>query len=1012
MRSNRSFTLPGVLALLVCALWLCYSTLGSGGGEGIFQGLTDEVLAEDSSEGLQAPGNADGGSGSTTSSDRVEIEVVAPIDPAEAEAAAAVEAEPEGSRLRGRVARAGGVPVAGARVMIRKTQRWFSFPADVEEVESMGGFGSGAPMEAETDEEGNFVIYAVPPGKYALAIRASGCAPVSRTDLEIPEHEDYDLGKFELELGIQLAGKVVGTRGKGVEGVQVLCAISPDSGSTRLELPGHGIPLGKTDVDGRFEIDCLAPGSWHLIFDSEGYRVTEKKGSTSPAGSTDRGLLINLEQGLTIEGKVLGLDPIADGPLRVTARRNDEQPSGAADDIQGAERYRARHAEVLADGSFVVQGLAAGVQFKLGLYRFESSKGEDETSELGRWRKVRGVDDVKEMAGGRQIEFKYREEASIALVAKSSKSGKPISLFYVSVNGRGLSGGGVLEDEGGEPLHEFPGGSATFTDLLPSEDGSEVTLRLRAEGFEDFEKKGLMLRPGEELDLGEIELDPAPFGTVLVLDDETGEPIEGARVLATRSGDSKTIDSYTNLERSRPLTTDKIHDAVTDSKGLAKLTLWPGAICVTKAAAEGYQAGEEGRLIPPFEETVELRLVRGGKITVKVVDGRGNPVAGMYVEHEVDGKNNDNRHRWDPESRQDNKTGDSGEVVFSNLPKGKHSFNVLEKLNPWGRGGESAGFEAKGDVYLDEGEESELELRVEARGGLTATILESGMPLAGALVKVSPVDGGNNDNGWFWGGGQEDPRTKVSDHAGNVKFQGLKVGRYMLKVSHAERRMVVAQEVLISTEPDHVTLDLGLAIIEGRVIDPAGEPIEHVSITVYPKDGQNQFDDMNDYRIRITEDEDGDADWDVDQVKKWSISTDRDGRFVLRGVAPEVVLRVHASHSYVVGSSREVGPLGSEEYVTPFDFVLERAGALRVDVPNVDRQSRGKMRIKLIRMQGDEEKENRSTRLRSWRSYTTLNSLHPGTWKLTLTRDGQEEPLVQREINIRVAETTRLTLNP
>ena len=999
---------PAVLLALSCGVWFCYDRLDAGGSDHDFFGGRDSVHASDEF-GLPALGLSKEGAASGLTSGREQIEIVPWVDPAIAEAAAlAAEEEREGTRLRGTVVRAGGVAVAGASLVARKSQRWFSPPADVEDMDSLGT--AGPRFEAVTDEAGEFVLYDVPAGKLALSIRAAGLAPVNRTDLEIPEHEDYDLGRFSLELGIRLSGRVVGLRGKGVEGVQVLCAVSPDAGSTRLDLPGRGSPLTSTDADGRFEVDTLAPGAWHLIFDSPQYRLTEEKGQTDQPGGSERGLLITLDQGLSIQGKLIGLDPVSEGPLRVTARRNDEQPSGAADDVQGVERHRARHADVRADGTFEVLGLAPGVQYKLALYRQEDVKPDAAPGVTPRWRKVRGVDDLEEMAGGRQVEFKYRQEALVLLQVKNSATDAVVENFLVSVTGSGLGGGGILEDEAGEDRHAFPGGAVRYDDLLPAENGSETVVRVRAEGFEDFEKKGLMLRPGEELDLGECKLDPAPMGSVTVVDDETGAPIEEARVLCTRAGDSSTLDSWANWDRARPLVVEKVRDALTDAEGVARLTLWKGNICSVKAVAEGYQSGEAGRLVPPYDQPVEIRLTRGGAITVRVIDGRGAPIAGMYIEHKVDDKNINNNHGWDLESRQENKTGENGEVVFKNLAQGKHSFSALEKLNAWGRGGESAGFEAEGDVFLAEGETSELELRVESRGGLGATILESGTPLAGALVKVTPVEGGSQDNGWYWGGGQEDPRSKISDHGGRVKFEGIRVGRYVLSVSHPDRRMVVSQEVMISTEPDQLMVDVGLAIVEGRVVDPAGEPIEHVSITVQEKGRGANMQDMGDYRVRVVEDEDGDADWDVEQVKQWSISTDREGRFVLRGVTPESLLVVYASHSYVVGASRDVGPLGGEEYVMMADFVVERAGAIRIDMPETDRQTRGKYLVALARMEGEKELETRSTRMRSWRSYVTINSLRPGKWILRLRQDGQDEVLIEREVTVQVADTQRVTL--
>lgn len=1024
MRIQRSLVLPLVVLALVAGLWLCYGLLGNGAHERESFGLGDEVHAGQGGRGvLPEPGSAGVSSAASAGGGRQEIEAEVVVD-AEAEAAAAVAEEQAGrSRLEGTVVRGSGVPVAGARVVLRRTQPWFSPPADMEEMTVMGD--PGPRFDAQTDAEGRFVVYDVPPGKLALSIRSSGFAPLERKGVEVPEHEAYDLGRFQLQLGITLSGQVFGARGKGAEGVQVLCAVTRDSGSTRLELPGHGIPLTTTDADGGFEVDTLAPGSWHLIFDSPDYRVAELKGKTEPAGNSDRSLMISLEQGLSIEGSVVGLTPDGREELRVTARRDDEQPSGAADDVQGAERYRPRHGTVLADGAFAVTGLAPGVQYKLRLYRRELPRlqesaqgaegqpaGSEASATPGSWRNVRGVEDVVEMSGARKVEFKYRDEASVLLQARNAKTGSPLSRFHVYVSGDGLSGGGVLEDEDGEPLASHPGGDVRFAALLPAETGSSLTVRVRAEGFEDFEKKGVMLRPGEELDLGPCELAPAPTGKVKVLDEATGEPVAGARVVFAKAADAGSLVRWTGVERPRPLTDDKVRDALTDERGVAVLTLWKGSISVMKAFAEGYQAGEEARHVPPYDKTVEMELVRGGKITVRVLDDEGRPVAGMFVEHKIDGRQENNRNFWARDSGLENKTGDAGEVVFSNLPEGQHAFHVLEKRNAWGGGGESAGFEAEGDVFLKEGAEAELELRVTARGGLAATVLESGLPLAGALVKISPLEGGAQDNMWFFGGGQEDPRTKVSDHAGRVLFKGIKVGRYDLRVSHPERRMVVTREVLVMAEPDDLMLDVGLAVIEGRIVDREGQPIEGVSVTVSEKDSRGRDYDMNDYRVRITEDEDGDAEWNVDQVKQWAIRSDAEGRYLLRGVTPECLLSVNVSHDHVVGDNREVGPLGSDEYVAPFDFVLDRAGVLRIDTPGIDRQQRSRLRVQLVRMEGEVEKETRSTRLRSWRTYATVNSLRPGTWRLKLTQDNDPEPLLEQEVLIEIEKTNRVTLNP
>ena len=350
---------------------------------------------------------------------------------------------------------------------------------------------------------------------------------------------------------------------------------------------------------------------------------------------------------------------------------------------------------------------------------------------------------------------------------------------------------------------------------------------------------------------------------------------------------------------------------------------------------------------------------------------------------------------------------------FSNLPTGKHSFRALERKKAWGNGGESAGFEASGDVLLTEGESKELELRVDARGQLGVTILESGLPLAGALVKLFPEDGDTDGESWYFGSsGSEDPRSKISDHLGRAKFTGIKVGRYTLKVSHANRRMVTSREVIISTEPDSLLIELGLATIEGTVVDPAGEPIEGVRIRVYSKDSRDRSGDMTDYRVRITEDEDGDTDWDFSQVKEWAISTDREGRYKLRGVTSGTQLVVNASDSHVVGKSETAGPLGSDEFLSPLDFVLDRAGVLVLEHASLRGDSR-KLKVAMKRLVADPEGEPleiRNRTLRSWRSRTTISSLREGRWQVSVSPSQGKQTLFEREVFISVGERTEVTV--
>ena len=1017
MRPSQRLLLPGLALALLAILWICSRTLGtSGGGEISFSGDREVLAAEE--EGLQLPG---------TESDEVDAdrdgreqrrEILVPDPPPTEEELAAAE-ENQGTRLFGTVTRAGGVPVEGAKIVLRRAQGWIATPADLEEMSALPS--TGPVHEAETDAEGVFELWNVEAGAAALSIRAGGFSPLSRENLPVPQHESYDLGTFPLELGVGVSGQVIGPRGRGVEGVEILSAVSPDAGWLRLDLPGHGIPLARSDSEGQFAVDSLAPGSWHLIFDHPAYRVAELKGVTEPAGRTDPGKRVDLEAGLSIEGRVEGLDPIAEGPLRVTARRDREQPSGAADDVEGAEKHRPRHGEVLADGSFGVHGLAPGVRYKLRLARPRKPSPDDPEGLPERWRPVPGVDDAAVMAGAGQVVLTYRAESTVTLSVVDAETGRAVETLVVRVNGSRLGSGGVLKGDDEKPRSSFPGGEVRYEGLRPAEKGTPVTVRVRATGYEDLEKQGGMLWPGKTLEVGQVELVPAATVPVVVVDDETGDPIAGAQVLVARSFDSDALDQWVGRRGGqRPFENTKVRDAICNDRGVTEVTVWSASVCKVEAAAEGYLRGDPKQSIPPHQEKLELRLTRGARVEVVVIDGDGEPVAGMFVEHSVVGGGGGGGRMngrlmslgYFGEPEPGSKTNDNGVVTFDDLEAGRHRFRAVERRNPWGGRGASAGHEAEDELFLEEGGTAELELQVATRGGFRARILESGSPLAGGLARLSPIgDGEERDNFFFFGGVQEDPLTRVSDHAGRVSFAHLKVGSYELRISHPERRMTITREVEVVPEPIEQILEIGSAVIAGRILDPEGQPIAGVSISVSAASQRRSY-DGGDYRVRITEDAEGDADWDVEQVKKWSIESDENGEYALRGVLPGVELSVHSSHRFVQGKTRQAGPLGTDEYLADFDFLLEPAGALRVKVPNLDRRDSRRVEVRVDRIGEDGKRRNRRTqRVRGWRPEVTLNSLPPGRWKVQLFVDRAKEALREVEVEEHPRQTARAELH-
>ena len=186
MRSPKRLLLPVLLVALLGALWFCARLLDTRGDGAPLQLGGGEVQAAQA-DSLGAGGSAEGQDASPTGS-REEIQLDPLAGLSEEELAALAGTEPdEGSRLFGTVVRAGGVPVEGARVLLRKTQPWLSTPADVEEFSALPS--PGPKYEAESDAEGRFVLRDVAAGQVAISIRAAGFAPLARLNMPVPEHE-------------------------------------------------------------------------------------------------------------------------------------------------------------------------------------------------------------------------------------------------------------------------------------------------------------------------------------------------------------------------------------------------------------------------------------------------------------------------------------------------------------------------------------------------------------------------------------------------------------------------------------------------------------------------------------------------------------------------------------------------------------------------------------------------------------------------------------------------------
>ncbi len=207
-----------------------------------------------------------------------------------------------------------------------------------------------------------------------------------------------------------------------------------------------------------------------------------------------------------------------------------------------------------------------------------------------------------EPAPERAREIPAHPETALLFRVLDGRNGEPLSTFEVRLGQRFLRP--LLDDEG-RTRHDFPDGRVRCTGLVETQSGEEVVLAISARGFQELRVPALYVPPGRELDLGALRLERAPRIEVRVLDDRTGAPVTGARVVLLAQGSMLEPDM-------RPVSSDALDPfrARTDGDGRALLSSRPGEPGTLAVRHPDYAALDAELLLPLSEEHQEtVRLL-------------------------------------------------------------------------------------------------------------------------------------------------------------------------------------------------------------------------------------------------------------------------------------------------------------------------------------------------------------------------------------------------------------------
>ncbi len=212
-------------------------------------------------------------------------------------------------------------------------------------------------------------------------------------------------------------------------------------------------------------------------------------------------------------------------------------------------------------------------------------------------------------------------------------------------------------------------------------------------------------------------------------------------------------------------------------------------------------------------------------------------------------------------------------------------------------------------------------LVVETRARVVGTVLERGVPLAGARVAFRPVHTAPAASG-------SGSRTLVhqkargaaratTDAGGAYEVEGLVPGTYDIVVSHASRAMSSVQRAVLAPGFDVRDLRLDVATIRGRVVDELGVGIGGARLAVVdPGDaGQTIWTAVG---SRPSDSEPSAENRSAD-----------DGSFELRGVRPDRELLITARAAGRGAATQRIA-VSAGAVRGGVSFVLAPAGALEV----------------------------------------------------------------------------------
>jgi 5-hydroxyisourate hydrolase-like protein (transthyretin family) len=394
--------------------------------------------------------------------------------------------------ITGRVETPEGKPAAGIKVLAYSN------------TDKPDGFEYGSFANARTDAEGRFRLWLVTPGPAVFWLLPADYAP--STHVLKDSNKRGDLGRFALQPGLVLKGKVLDTQGKPAAGVYVEANKRGGIENFNLPVADHIRRTALTNDKGEFTMAPLPPGKYEVVPQERGW--DPGKDDQRPKVRPLPGVFVRQQVTLTAGEGPAPLEVRAVPHVVIEAQYYDSKGKttrGHAGHLFGQvdkNNYWFGQCKVDANGKMTLLAPHGLTDAKLqmmtnehGVLRHRTKKGEplsaDREINLGTLN-----DDVK----GIEI---IRYVAPILVVGAKDKAGKPVKDVKVAV----AYAPGVKKKRPGEMfingvqgdvyMEKQEDGRWRTEQMLPDE---EVTVTVSAKGYKPHTEK-LKLTEGTTKDL-------------------------------------------------------------------------------------------------------------------------------------------------------------------------------------------------------------------------------------------------------------------------------------------------------------------------------------------------------------------------------------------------------------------------------------------------------------------------------------------------------------------------------